>query len=82
MYGVSKNELTGRVRPLVVKYNEAISWYPHNIVKPNLTTSCGTKCHYAGNLLGASFVPVELTSFTAQSENQKVVLQMDNRNRT
>ncbi|MFA6980374.1 MAG: T9SS type A sorting domain-containing protein [Ignavibacteriaceae bacterium] len=60
------NKPDGRVRPLAMKYNEAVSWYPHNIEKPNIVTSCGTKCHYDGNLLGVQtfVVPVELTSFT------------------
>lgn len=43
-----------RVRPYAVKYNEGLSWYPHNIEKPNTTTSCAAKCHYEGNLIGAS----------------------------
>ncbi|OGV05275.1 MAG: hypothetical protein A2330_04160 [Ignavibacteria bacterium RIFOXYB2_FULL_36_7] len=42
-----------RVRPLAVKYKEALNWYPHNIEKPDPVTSCGQKCHYDGNLLGA-----------------------------
>ena len=63
-----------RVRPLAVKYNEGLSWYPHNIEKPDPTTSCAEKCHYEGNLISAYIIPVELTSFTAQAENQKVIL--------
>lgn len=51
-----ENNPSGRVRPLAMKYNEAVSWYPHNIEKPNMTTSCATKCHYDGNLLGATTI--------------------------
>lgn len=43
----------GRVRPLAVKYKEALSWYPHSIEKPDPVTSCANKCHYEGNLIGA-----------------------------
>jgi hypothetical protein len=50
-----ENKPTGRVRPLAMKYNEAVSWYPHNIEKPN-NSVCATKCHYQGNLLGASVI--------------------------
>ncbi|PIU45353.1 MAG: hypothetical protein COS95_04230 [Ignavibacteriales bacterium CG07_land_8_20_14_0_80_59_12] len=56
------NEQTGRVRPLAVKYNEAVSWYPHNIERPNTTTSCANKCHYQGNLLGATVSPTSVAS--------------------
>jgi len=56
------NEPTGRVRPLAVKYNEAVSWYPHNIERPNTTTSCATKCHYQDNLLGATVFPTSVAS--------------------
>ncbi|HAB54334.1 MAG TPA: hypothetical protein DCE80_19500 [Ignavibacteriales bacterium] len=63
-----------RVRPLAVKYNEGLSWYPHNIEKPDPTTSCAEKCHYEGNLIGAYVVPVELISFTAQADNRNVIL--------
>ncbi|MBI1937883.1 MAG: T9SS type A sorting domain-containing protein [Ignavibacteriales bacterium] len=45
-----------RVRPLAVKYNEGLSWYPHNIEKPNTATLCAAKCHYSGNLLGATVI--------------------------
>jgi hypothetical protein len=45
-----------RVRPLAVKYKEALSWYPHNIVKPDGATLCASKCHYEGNLVGASII--------------------------
>ena len=41
-----------RVRPLAVKYNEALSWYPHNITKPEAATLCAGRCHYEGNLVG------------------------------
>lgn len=47
-----------RVRPLAVKYNEGLSWYPHNIEKPNNSTSCSAKCHYNGNLIGATVMSV------------------------
>jgi hypothetical protein len=50
------------VRPLAVKYNEAVSWYPHNIERPNTTTSCANKCHYQGNLLGATVSPTSVAS--------------------
>lgn len=63
-----------RVRPYAVKYNEGLSWYPHNIERPDPVNSCAAKCHYEGNLVGAAVIPVELISFTAQSENQKVIL--------
>jgi hypothetical protein len=46
--------VNNRVRPLVVKYNEAINWYPHQIVKPDTHTVCASKCHYQGNLIGAT----------------------------
>jgi len=45
--------VNGRVRPLAVKYKEALSWYPHNIEKPDPVTSCAAKCHYEGNLISA-----------------------------
>lgn len=45
-----------RVRPLVVKYNEAINWYPHQIARPDTHTVCASKCHYQGNLIGASVI--------------------------
>lgn len=48
--------VNNRVRPLAVKYKEALSWYPHNIEKPDSITVCGFKCHYTGNLLGASVI--------------------------
>ncbi|MEW6510199.1 MAG: T9SS type A sorting domain-containing protein [Bacteroidota bacterium] len=47
---------SNRVRPLVMKYNEAINWYPHTIVRPDTNTSCAGKCHYEGNLIGASTI--------------------------
>ena len=72
-----ENELTGRVRPLAIKYNEAVSWYPHNIVRPDLTTSCATKCHYEGNIIGVLAIPVELTSFNAEMSNGLVVLKWE-----
>jgi hypothetical protein len=43
---------------LAVKYKEALSWYPHNIEKPDAVTSCSQKCHYEGNLLDASVMSV------------------------
>jgi len=43
-----------RVRPLAVKYKEALNWYPHEIEKPDPVTSCAAKCHYEGNLIGAT----------------------------
>lgn len=49
-------EASNRVRPLVMKYNEAINWYPHNIVKPDANTACASKCHYKDNLIGASII--------------------------
>ncbi|MBI3189407.1 MAG: T9SS type A sorting domain-containing protein, partial [Ignavibacteriales bacterium] len=49
-------ERDNRVRPLVMKYNEAINWYPHNIVKPDSQSLCASKCHYTGNLIGASTI--------------------------
>jgi len=42
------------VRPLAVKYKEALNWYPHEIEKPDPVTSCAAKCHYEGNLIGAT----------------------------
>lgn len=45
-----------RVRPLVVKYNEAINWYPHSIVRPDPAKVCAAMCHYAGNIIGASVI--------------------------
>ncbi|MDP1678384.1 MAG: T9SS type A sorting domain-containing protein [Bacteroidota bacterium] len=57
-----ENKPTGRVRPLAMKYNEAVSWYPHNIEKPNKTTSCANKCHYQGNLIGATLNPTNVIS--------------------
>lgn len=70
------NKPDGRVRPLAMKYNEAVSWYPHNIEKPDVVSSCATKCHYEGNLLGVPtfIVPVELTSFTGSINNGIVSL--------
>ena len=50
-----ENKPTGRVRPLAMKYNEAVSWYPHNIEKPNNST-CAAKCHYQGNIIGVSVI--------------------------
>jgi len=41
---------------LAVKYKEALSWYPHNIVKPDSPSVCSSKCHYEGNLLGATVI--------------------------
>ena len=49
-------QANNRVRPLVMKYNEAINWYPHTIVKPDANAVCASKCHYQGNLLGISVV--------------------------
>jgi hypothetical protein len=46
--------VNNRVRPLAVKYKEALNWYPHNIEKPDATTSCTAICHYEGNLISAS----------------------------
>ncbi len=54
------NKSDGRVRPLAVKYNEAINYYPHHIVKPDNST-CASRCHYAGNLLGATVFPSAVT---------------------
>jgi len=51
--------INNRVRPLAVKYKEAVSWYPHNIEKPDPVTSCAAKCHYDGNLVGASVTSVQ-----------------------
>jgi len=50
-----ENKPNGKVRPLAIKYNEAVSWYPHNIEKPT-NSVCSTKCHYQGNLLGISII--------------------------
>lgn len=50
----------GRVRPLAVKYNEGLSWYPHQIEKPDPITSCAAKCHYEGNLVGATVTGIQL----------------------
>lgn len=60
-------QANNRVRPLIMKYNEAINWYPHNIEKPNPNTSCVSKCHYQGNLLGVSI----LTSIPVSNELPK-----------
>jgi hypothetical protein len=49
-----------RVRPLAVKYKEALNWYPHNIEKPDSLNSCSAKCHYEGNLIGASVTGIKL----------------------
>jgi hypothetical protein len=52
--------VNNRVRPLAVKYKEALSWYPHNIEKPDSISSCADKCHYEGNLVGASIANMPL----------------------
>lgn len=48
--------VNNRVRPLAVKYNEGLSWYPHNIVRPDSASLCGKQCHYAENLLGVQVI--------------------------
>ncbi|MEW6004450.1 MAG: T9SS type A sorting domain-containing protein [Stygiobacter sp.] len=56
VHDVFRSPENNRVRPFAVKYNEGLSWYPHNIEKPNATTSCAAKCHYEGNLIGARII--------------------------
>lgn len=60
-HDVFRSEKTNRVRPLAVKYNEAISWYPHNIIKPD-NGSCAKQCHYEGNIIGANVMTSVLIS--------------------
>lgn len=59
--------VNNRVRPLAVKYKEALSWYPHNIERPSGPGFCAARCHYEGNLVGAS-LPVA-TSVEEVSES-------------
>ena len=53
--------VTGEVRPGVYKHGAAVAWYSHNWQFFNegtgvgdLTSDCATRCHYTGNVIGAT----------------------------
>lgn len=50
-HSVWVDPVTRQVRPVIVKYSEPITWYTHNWSTAEGT--CVTRCHYAGNRVGA-----------------------------
>jgi len=60
-HDVFLDPVTGEIRPVAYKHGAAVAWYGHNWQFFNegsgvgdLTSDCATRCHYAGNVTGAT----------------------------
>jgi hypothetical protein len=52
-HNVWKDPATNVIRPVLIKYGQPVSWTPHTWEAEDESAICATKCHYAGNLVGA-----------------------------